>query len=109
MRPAYPTLTRRPDSSERGNRPRAFHAAASFPGDGAGIARAHGEGRQRVSQGGNVMSEDALVNTGAAGWPHPDSAYFAVRRMQAKLHRWATEDPGRRFGDLFNEGYSAIL
>jgi RNA-directed DNA polymerase len=51
------------------------------------------------------MSEDALVNTGAAGWPYPDSAYFAVRRMQAKLHRWATEDPGRRFGDLFNLVY----
>jgi RNA-directed DNA polymerase len=22
--------------------------------------------------------------------------------MQAKLHRWAAADPGRRFGDLFN-------
>jgi RNA-directed DNA polymerase len=48
------------------------------------------------------MSEDAPVNTGAVEWPHPDSAYFAVRRMQAKLHRWAGEDPSRRFGDLFN-------
>jgi RNA-directed DNA polymerase len=65
----------------------------------------HGEGRQRVSQGRDVMSEDAPVNTGAAGWPDPDSAYFAVRRMQTKLHRWATEDPGRRFGDLFNLVY----
>ena len=51
------------------------------------------------------MSEDALVNAGAAWWPHPDSAYFAVRRMQAKLHRWATEDHGRCFGDLFNLVY----
>jgi RNA-directed DNA polymerase len=51
------------------------------------------------------MSEDALVNTGAVEWPHPDSAYFAVRRMQAKLHRWAGEDPSRRFGDLFNLVY----
>jgi RNA-directed DNA polymerase len=25
--------------------------------------------------------------------------------MQTKLHRWATEDPGRRFGDLFNLVY----
>ncbi len=25
-----------------------------------------------------------------------------VRGMQAKLHRWAGEDPSRRFGDLFN-------
>jgi RNA-directed DNA polymerase len=48
------------------------------------------------------MSEDAPVNTGAVGWPTFDSAYFTVRRMQAKLHRWAGEDPSRRFGDLFN-------
>jgi RNA-directed DNA polymerase len=41
----------------------------------------HGEGRQRVSQGRNAMSEDAPVNTGAVEWPSPDSAYFAVRRM----------------------------
>ncbi|MFG2708816.1 group II intron reverse transcriptase/maturase [Streptomyces sp. NPDC048386] len=51
------------------------------------------------------MFEDAPVNTGAVGWPDPDSAHFAVRRMQTKLHRWATEDPGRRFGDLFNLVY----
>lgn len=25
--------------------------------------------------------------------------------MQAKLHRWAAEDPGRRFDDLFNLVY----
>jgi RNA-directed DNA polymerase len=51
------------------------------------------------------MSEDALVNAGAARWPDADQAYFAVRRMQAKLHRWAAENPGRRFGDLFNLVY----
>ena len=28
--------------------------------------------------------------------------YRKVREMQAKLHRWAGEDPSRRFGDLFN-------
>src|ERR1035441_10197614 len=49
-----------------------------------------------------VMSEDASANAGAVEWPHPDSAYFTVRRMQAKLHRWAGEDPSRRFGDLFS-------
>jgi len=49
------------------------------------------------------MSEDAPVNIGAATvWPDPDSAYFAVRRMQIKLHRWAIEEPDRRFGDLYN-------
>jgi RNA-directed DNA polymerase len=51
------------------------------------------------------MSEDAPVNTGAVEWPSPDSAYFAVRRMQTKLHRWAGEDSSRRFGDLFNLVY----
>src|SRR5258708_10767212 len=56
-------------------------------------------------QGGKVMPEDALVNTGAVMWPHPDSAYFTVREMQTKLHRWAAGDPGRRFDDLFNLVY----
>jgi RNA-directed DNA polymerase len=51
------------------------------------------------------MSEDALVNTGAVNWPDPDSAYFTVRRMQTKLHHWATQEPGRRFGDLHNLVY----
>jgi RNA-directed DNA polymerase len=51
------------------------------------------------------MSEDALVNAGAVEWPELDWALFAVRKMQAKLHRWAAGDPGRRFGDLFNLVY----
>jgi RNA-directed DNA polymerase len=51
------------------------------------------------------MPEDAPVNTSAAGWPRPDAAYFTVREMQTKLHRRAAEDPGRRFGDLFNLVY----
>jgi hypothetical protein len=41
-----------------------------------------------LSQGETAMVEDALVNTGAAGWPDVDSAWWAVRRMQIKLHRW---------------------
>jgi RNA-directed DNA polymerase len=52
-----------------------------------------------------AMPEDTPVNTGVTRWPDPDAAYLAVRRMQLKLHRWATEDPGRRFGDLFNLVY----
>jgi hypothetical protein len=64
-----------------------------------------GKGGSVSVDGGVEMSEDALVNTGAAEWPHPDSAYFAVRRMQAKSHRWAGEDPSRRLGDLFNLVY----
>ena len=51
------------------------------------------------------MSEDAPVNTGAVSWPDPYSAALAVRSMQIKLHRWAGEDPSRRFGDLANLVY----
>lgn len=51
------------------------------------------------------MSEDVPVNTGTVEWPSVDSAYFAVRRMQTKLHRWAGDDVSRRFGDLFNLVY----
>jgi len=51
------------------------------------------------------MSEGALVNTGAVCWPDPVLAGVAVRSMQSKLHRWAGEDPSRRFGDLFNLVY----
>jgi RNA-directed DNA polymerase len=51
------------------------------------------------------MSEDAPGNPGAVAWPDDFTAGVMVRRMQAKLHRWATEDPGRCFGDLFNLVY----
>ena len=51
------------------------------------------------------MVEDAPVNTGAVVWPDSDSAWATVRRMQLKLHRWAVDDPDRRFGDLFNLVY----
>ncbi|HLN69894.1 MAG TPA: hypothetical protein VK280_21830 [Streptosporangiaceae bacterium] len=45
------------------------------------------------------MSEDAPVNAGAVAWPHPDSAWFTIRSMLTKLHRWAGNDVSRRFGD----------
>src|ERR1022692_3988401 len=61
-----------------------------------------GKGGSVSVQGGNAMSEEAPVNTGAVAWPDDYSASVAVRRMQTKLHRWAIEDPGRRFGDLHN-------
>ena len=51
------------------------------------------------------MFEDAPVNAGAVQWPDVDSAFWTVRRMQIKLHRWASEDAARRFGDLFNLVY----
>src|SRR4029077_2718049 len=58
---------------------------------------------------GNVMSEDAPVNTGAVAWPDDFTASVMVRRMQAKLHRWAAGDPGRCFGDLFSLVYYPTL
>jgi RNA-directed DNA polymerase len=51
------------------------------------------------------MDGDTSVNTDVAAWPESDRAWFAVRRMQLKLHRWASEDSARRFGDLFNLVY----
>ena len=59
------------------------------------------------------MPEDAPGNPGALpGWEGEDfpgepgtdplALLGRVRGMQAKLHRWAGDDPSRRFGDLFN-------
>jgi RNA-directed DNA polymerase len=48
------------------------------------------------------MSGDAPVNTGAVQWPDESLAYYTVRRMQTKLHRWAGDETSRRFGDLMN-------
>ena len=47
------------------------------------------------------MSEDAPVNIGAA-LGRPFAASQQVLSMQAKLHRWAAADGGRRFDDVFN-------
>jgi RNA-directed DNA polymerase len=48
-----------------------------------------------------AMPKDAPVNTGAPP-VDPIGAQQRVSGMQAKLHRWAAADPGRRFDDLFN-------
>jgi len=47
------------------------------------------------------MPQDAPLNGGASG-DVPQGPYSKVAGMQAKLHRWAAADPGRRFDDLFN-------
>jgi RNA-directed DNA polymerase len=47
------------------------------------------------------MPKDAPVNTGAS-LELPVGPRQRVSEMQAKLHRWAVADPGRRFDDLFN-------
>ena len=41
------------------------------------------------------------MNTGAP-WPTLDEAKQRVLSIQIKLHQWSTDDPGRRFDDLFN-------
>ena len=58
------------------------------------------------------MPEDALPNDGALAVVVPDVGVGEVDvvvgprgrvlGMQAKLHRWAAADPGRRFDDVFN-------
>ena len=59
------------------------------------------------------MPEDALGNPGARPCPPVLAGravmYGQVREMQAKLHRWAGEDPFRRFGDLFNFVYDPVV
>jgi RNA-directed DNA polymerase len=46
-------------------------------------------------------NSDAPTEDGPSGedWVGPRRR---VSEMQAKLHRWAVADPGRRFDDLFN-------
>jgi RNA-directed DNA polymerase len=48
------------------------------------------------------MPEDAPPNGGAPMPGIPVGPRRRVSEMQAKLHRWAVTDPGRRFDDLFN-------
>jgi RNA-directed DNA polymerase len=47
------------------------------------------------------MSGDFAVNTGELGSALM-RAEIRVLKIQAKLHRWAGDDPHRRFDDLFN-------
>jgi RNA-directed DNA polymerase len=47
------------------------------------------------------MPQDAPPN-GSAQDQDPEGPWSRVAGMQAKLHRWAAADPGRRFDDLFN-------
>src|SRR3954451_20550001 len=49
-----------------------------------------------------VMPKDAPPNGGASSEDGLIGPFRRVSEMQAKLHRWAAADPGRRFDDLFN-------
>jgi RNA-directed DNA polymerase len=35
-------------------------------------------------------------------WPDSDAAWSRVLSIQTKLHRWAIDDPNRRFDDIYN-------
>ena len=48
-----------------------------------------------------AMPQEAPLNGSAPGLAL-EGARARVAGMQAKLHRWAVADPGRRFDDLFN-------
>jgi RNA-directed DNA polymerase len=48
------------------------------------------------------------VNTGAPR-PDADQAEARVLGIQTKLHRWATDDPKRRFDDLYNLVYDPAV
>ena len=107
-------------SSERGNRPVlpsppcSQHAgrAGSSSADGTGRggapvvvrgreSRPHGEGGQQVSSGRAGMTRRTPVNTGDRRLARSGLS-GRVLEIQAKLHRWASDDPDRRFDDLFN-------
>jgi RNA-directed DNA polymerase len=51
------------------------------------------------------MPKDAPPNGGASVDEVPIGPRQRVSEMQAKLHRWAAADPGRRFDDLVNFVY----
>jgi RNA-directed DNA polymerase len=48
------------------------------------------------------------VNTDAP-WPDADTAWWRVQGIQTKLHQWATDDPDRRFDDLWNLVYDPAV
>src|ERR1035437_1484028 len=48
------------------------------------------------------------VNTDAS-WPTAELAKARVLRIQTKLHQWATDDPDRRFDDLYNLVYDPAV
>jgi RNA-directed DNA polymerase len=51
------------------------------------------------------MPQETSSNDGASSTQGPVGPRRRVAEMQAKLHRWAAADPGRRFDDLFNFVY----
>lgn len=88
-----------------------MHGLSIGPGRGggpvvreAGKAGHLGKGPSRIAARLNGEG-DTLVNTGVARPIDSTEAWAQVLRMQAKLHRWAVADLGRRFDDVFNLVY----
>ena len=48
------------------------------------------------------------MNTDAP-FPDADTAWWRVQKIQTKLHRWAIDDPDRRFDDLWNLVYDPAV
>src|SRR5690348_9383931 len=65
-------------------------------------SRSHGEGRQRFREGKEAAMPQGAPPNGGARDEARRGPWSRVAGMQAKLHRWAAADPGRRFDDLFN-------
>src|SRR5450759_4539713 len=78
-----PAMGRSRRSSPRSGKPATWRRAAARPQDW------------------HWMGWRSPVNAGAP-WPTPREAAARVQRNQVKLHRWATDDPRRRFDDLYN-------
>ena len=65
--------------------------------DGSGIGkRLEAVMPKDAAPNGDAPAEDDLIDPVSVG------PRRRVSEMQAKLHRWAVADPGRRFDDLFN-------
>jgi RNA-directed DNA polymerase len=70
----------------------------------AGKAGRRAKGASKSGSKGDGNARRPPVNTGD---PVPGllAAERRVREIQAKLHRWASDDPHRRFDDLYNLVY----
>src|SRR3954452_16223631 len=69
--------------------------------DGSGFEKGYQEEMEAVmprdaAPNGDAPADDDLIDPVSVG------PRRRVSEMQAKLHRWAVADPGRRFDDLFN-------
>ena len=61
-----------------------------------------GKGGSGFGKGRRLQCRKTRRRMAALPDPAPVGSWSRVAGMQAKLHRWAAADPGRRFDDLFN-------